>query len=112
MKHFSKYGLPDDSDDDDVSMMPEQPPVARQPLERLTQQHQTVTRAVGQQVVYFRILFRLFPVPVIKVNKFHFLSLCHCFVSVVCYMCVCFTFVLSYLSRVLSISHGYYARWK
>ena len=55
VKHFSKYGLPDDSDDDDVDMLPNKPPVARQPLEGLTQQQQqqqqqAIGQAAGQQV--------------------------------------------------------------
>jgi len=50
VKHFSKYGLPEDSDDDDVAMLPRQPPVARQPLEGFTQQQQAMARAGEQQV--------------------------------------------------------------
>jgi len=63
VKHFSKYGLPDDSDDDDVDMLPKQPPVARQPLERLTQQQYAVTEAASQQVNLFCIYYP-FVIPV------------------------------------------------
>jgi len=53
VKHFSKYGLPDDSDDDDVAMLPQQPPVARQPLEGHAQQQQAVANVAAKQVYLF-----------------------------------------------------------
>jgi len=56
VKHFSKYGLPHDSDDDDVDMLPKPPPVppvAMQPLEGLTQQQ--LLQVAGQQVYIFCI---------------------------------------------------------
>ena len=60
VKHFSKYGLPDESDDEDVDMLPKQPPVARQPTEGLTlqQQQQALAKAAAHEVcTLYSLLF-------------------------------------------------------